>query len=65
MREWVQIISSVGFPIAAFLMLAFYIYKVQSDFQKVIENNTLVLTKLCERLGQADLKITHSEDDKK
>lgn len=51
MSEWVQIISSVGFPIAAFLMLAFYIYKVQSDFQKVIEQNTLAITKLCERLA--------------
>lgn len=64
MSEWVQIISSVGFPIAAFMMLAFYIYKVQSDFQKVIENNTLVLTKLCEKLNAADVKVTHEDDNK-
>ena len=64
MSEWVQIISSVGFPIAAFMMLAFYIYKVQSDFQKVIENNTLILTKLCEKLNATDVKITHEDDNK-
>ena len=50
MSEWVQIISSVGFPIAAFMMLAFYIYKVQTDFRKVIEENTLAIMKLLDKL---------------
>lgn len=64
MSEWVQIISTVGFPIAAFCMLAFYIYKVQNDFRQVIENNTIVLTKLCERLGSVELETKHEDDAK-
>lgn len=59
MSEWVQVISTVGFPIAAFMMLAFYIYKVQTSFQKVIEQNTLAITKLCEHI-----KIEEEEREK-
>ena len=37
---------------------------VQNDFRPVIENNTIVLTKLCERLGTVELE-TKNEDDSK
>lgn len=63
MNEIVTIISTVGFPIAAFLMLAFYIYKVQTAFQKTIENNTLALQKLTDELHHE--KIASHEDDNK
>ena len=63
MNEIVTIISTVGFPIAAFLMLAFYIYKVQTAFQKTIENNTLALQKLTDEL-QHDKVVVHEDDNK-
>ena len=49
--NWVEVISTVGFPIAAFLILAFYIYKVQTDFRNVIEENTLAIMKLLDKLN--------------
>ena len=66
----VQIISTVGFPIVACLLLGWYVkYQTDSyrsevqDLQKdhreevqrmteAINNNTLALTKLCERMDK-------------
>lgn len=63
MNEIVTIISTVGFPIAAFLLLAFYIYKVQTGFQIALENNTLAIQKLTDRLEHEHL-TEHSDDNK-
>ena len=56
-----QIISNLGFPIAVCVGLFWYIVK-QSEAHKeeteklrtAIENNTLIITKLYERLGGGD-----------
>ena len=53
-----QIISTVGFPIAMCVALLWYI-KEQSDkhkqetekFTEALNNNTLVLQKLCDTIG--------------
>lgn len=41
-----QIISSVGFPIAACFALAWYIYKIQMKTNDIIQKNTDVLNEL-------------------
>lgn len=53
-----QIITSLGFPIAAYVGLFWYIiqrdkiHKEESDgFKQAIENNTIIITKLYERLS--------------
>ena len=53
-----QIISSVGFPIAACVALFWYMtktneqHKEETDkLKQSIDNNTLIITKLYERLG--------------
>lgn len=56
-----QIINSMGFPIATFFCLAWYINK-QSDSHKeeiknitdALNNNTLAITKLADKLGGKD-----------
>ena len=52
-----QAITSVGFPIVMCLMLMYYVremtskHKDESDkFAEALNNNTLVLQKLCDRL---------------
>ena len=52
-----QAITSVGFPIVMCLMLMWYVreisskHKDESDkFAEALNNNTLVLQKLCDRL---------------
>lgn len=69
-----QMISSVGFPIACCVAMAYYV-KDQSDKNRqqledmnqkhkeeitqvteAINNNTLAITKLCERLGVSDVE---------
>ena len=55
----VQIISTVGFPIAMCLALLWYIkditekHKEETEkFTDALNNNTLVLQKLCDSLGE-------------
>lgn len=70
MDMWVQIISSLGFPIMAAIACGWFIkyqmdqYKQDlkdirmehkeeiKDLQEVINQNTLVLQKLCDRLDE-------------
>lgn len=63
----VTIISTVGFPIASWIVLAWYIYKVQGEATKAINNNTIALLKLCDKLGISYDEIAedrkHMEDD--
>lgn len=51
-------ISTVGFPIAMCVALLWYIYKLSTshkeetkEFTKALNDNTLVLQKLCDKLG--------------
>lgn len=54
-----QAITSVGFPIVMCLMLMWYVkeisskHKEESDkFAEALNNNTLVLQKLCDKLDE-------------
>ena len=69
MEQWVDIISSFGFPIACCVILMWYVYHLQkthdeeikhimkehkdetSKITEAINSNTLILTKLLDKLG--------------
>lgn len=53
-----QAINNVGFPIVAFVALSFLFYKEQeqrkedtSKFTEALNQNTIAITKLAEKLG--------------
>lgn len=55
--EIVEVISNVGFPIACVIALAYYVREINTqhktevdNLRTAIENNTLVITKLIDRL---------------
>lgn len=50
MQEVVQLISTVGFPIAACLGMGWYISKTQENLRRVVEENTKAVLLLTERL---------------
>ena len=66
MEQWIQIISTYGVSIAAMIALACYIVKKDKENQqiinehktevnelrKTIDNNTLIVSKLYERLSK-------------
>lgn len=51
MNEITTLISAVGFPIASWLILAWYIYKVQGETNKALQANTRALLMLCDKLN--------------
>lgn len=55
-QNLVTIVSSVGFPIVAAGGLFWYIVTDSRDMRKVVENNTLALTKVLEHLTKEDEK---------
>lgn len=57
MQELANVISSLGYPIVMSLLLLYMMYDNEKKYdetieglRKTIENNTLTLTRLCERL---------------
>ena len=46
------IISMLGFPIVMCGALCFYIYKVQTKLQEIIQDNTKTMEKLVDRLDK-------------
>lgn len=61
MSEVAQLVSSIGFPIVACLLCGYYIKYLTDqhrsevdELAKAIENNTLVMNRILERLGGAD-----------
>lgn len=70
MNEWLQAITTVGFPIVMCGAIAYYVKYMTDkhreeveklneqhkeemlDIVKAVDNNTLALTKLCERLDK-------------
>lgn len=57
MSEIAQIISTIGFPIASFLMASYFIKYTYdksmsqiTDLAEAVNNNTVVLTQLVEKL---------------
>lgn len=59
MPDWVQIISSVGFPIAMCIGLCWYIYNVQTELQKLVADNTMAMKELIDKL---DILIKEKEE---
>ena len=51
-----QIISSVGFPIAAAVGLFWYMVTENRETRKVVENNTQVLLRILEHVTKEDTK---------
>lgn len=56
-NELTTMISTIGFPIAMCLIMCYYINKINeahkeetSRFAEALNNNTLVLQKLCDKL---------------
>ena len=47
-------ISLVGFPIAAYCGLFWYIVKENRENRSVIQNNTTIITRILERLDRED-----------
>lgn len=45
-----ELVSNVAFPIAAFVMMFYSSTKTIEDMRKTIEENTLIMTKLTEKL---------------
>lgn len=52
MQDVVQLISTVGFPIAACLGMGWYISKTQENLRQVVEENTKAVLLLTERLNK-------------
>lgn len=66
MQDLANVISSLGYPIVMSLLLLYMMYDNEKKYdetieglRKTIENNTLTLTRLCERLE------TGSDEDEK
>lgn len=60
MDEWVQIVSSVGFPITMCGILCYYIFKVETKLIDSINQNTLTLSRLIDKIA---LYLGEEEDD--
>ena len=50
MNELVGVISTVGFPIVMCVILCYYIFKTQTALISAINNNSLEIAKLIERM---------------
>lgn len=48
-----QVISTVGFPIASWCALFWYVVKMAKENTEAINNNTIVLTKLLTEIGNS------------
>ena len=79
METWVQLISSLGFPIVACIVLAMYVKEqnksnredvkelnmqhtremdaFKDEIKEALNNNTIALTKLCEKLDGKGVNI--------
>ena len=49
-----ELISNVAFPIAAFVMMFYYSTKTVEDMRKTIEENTLIMAKVVEKLDSVN-----------
>lgn len=52
-----ELVNSVAFPIAAFIMMFYSSTKTIEDMRKTIEENTLVMTKLAEKLDNINPEV--------
>lgn len=63
MDQIVQIISSVGFPIAMCGALCWYIYTVQNKLQELVQHNTEAIRELIIKLDKLDVKEDYREGE--
>ena len=49
-NAFTELVSNVAFPIAAFVMMFYSSTKTIEDMRKTIEENTLIMSKLVEKL---------------
>lgn len=54
MNELVRAISTVGFPIVMCGVLCYYIFKTQTALISAINNNSLEIAKLIERMEDSE-----------
>lgn len=52
--DFTNLIGGVGFPIACSIFMMCYINTTIKDFQKVLENNTIAITKMSVYLKDLD-----------
>ena len=52
-----ELLSNVAFPIAAFVMMFYSSTKTIEDMRKTIEENTLIMTKLAEKLDAITTEV--------
>ena len=50
-----ELVSNVAFPIAAFVMMFYSSTKTIDDMRKTIEENTLIMAKLVEKLDNLNV----------
>lgn len=58
----VNYLSSVGFPIVACYFMWKFINTTLAEFSKMLGDNTVAITKLCEKLGGEDHEETEEAD---
>ncbi len=54
MEQWVNLVGSVGFPIAACFACFWFINNSLKDIRTALENNTLVINKLITKLDMEE-----------
>ena len=52
----IEAINKVGFPIVAYGLLFYFMNKTQKDNTSAINNNTVVMTKLADKLDKEESK---------
>lgn len=55
--DFIQLINSVGFPIAAYVYMAYYQNKTIDKLRETIDNNTKAMIKLAERTTDNDIDV--------
>lgn len=58
----INYLSSVGFPIVACWFMWKFINTTLSEFSTMLRDNTLAITKLCEKLGGGEIEETEETD---
>ena len=83
MDAWVQLISTLGFPIVACIVMALYVKEqtknnredvkelnaqhskemnaFKDEIKEALNNNTIALTKLCEKLEREEAKYNETK----
>lgn len=63
MNEWVSIISTLGFPIAACCFLAWYVSTTLKEFRVTIDTNSDLIKELILLIRERGVIIERREDN--